>query len=153
MSDSTARPGALKRRLRSLKKAELRLRFGDAAPGSPSELRPLVWDAWFDLRETGAGRARYSRSALAAMTETQLAAVVEAYFFAVFEALYGRDGASGARLYDPELLARLGLPPEADAAAIKRRFRRLALESHPDTGGDAAEFRAVLEAYRKLTAP
>jgi DnaJ-class molecular chaperone len=34
---------------------------------------------------------------------------------------------------------------------IKRAFRKRALETHPDRGGDAAEFRRVQRAYEKLT--
>lgn len=149
MPDSVAHMHALKRRLRSLKKMEQRLRFSDAVSAHANAPR-LVWNAYFDLREAGGGRARYTLDALAAMTDAQLGAVVDAYFFAVVQALYDREGAGGAALFDPALLARLGLPPEADTAAVKRRFRRLALETHPDTGGDAEAFRAVLEAYRQL---
>ncbi|MSP60555.1 MAG: J domain-containing protein [Myxococcales bacterium] len=36
--------------------------------------------------------------------------------------------------------AALGLPKAAAAAEVKRAFRRLALETHPDRGGDPAAF-------------
>jgi hypothetical protein len=45
----------------------------------------------------------------------------------------------------------LGLEPGASATAIRRAFHDRALESHPDQGGDAAQFRAVLRAYERLT--
>jgi molecular chaperone DnaJ len=51
----------------------------------------------------------------------------------------------------------LGLHPSASMDEIKRAYRRLALELHPDKKGDdpyaAARFAAVKEAYETLTDP
>ncbi len=42
----------------------------------------------------------------------------------------------------------LGLPgPECTVDEVKRAFRRLALETHPDRGGASASFVAVTRAY------
>ena len=46
----------------------------------------------------------------------------------------------------------LGLEPGADLTAIKRAFRQRALETHPDRGGEAAQFREVQRAYERLLA-
>jgi hypothetical protein len=46
--------------------------------------------------------------------------------------------------------ALLGLEPGASLSELKGAFQRKALETHPDRGGDAAEFRAVLRAYQRL---
>jgi hypothetical protein len=43
----------------------------------------------------------------------------------------------------------LGLAPTATVAEIKLAYRRRALETHPDHGGDAAAFRAVQRAYER----
>jgi curved DNA-binding protein len=49
---------------------------------------------------------------------------------------------------------RLGVGREADEAALRAAFREAAKRAHPDrAGGDAAEFRAVIEAYQRLRAP
>jgi hypothetical protein len=45
----------------------------------------------------------------------------------------------------------LGLDPDVDIATLKRRFRALAHDHHPDRGGDAARFAAINDAYRRLT--
>lgn len=53
------------------------------------------------------------------------------------------------------LLARLELEPDAHGDAIRHAYRRLALQLHPDHGGDpadTADFLAVEEAYRWLSA-
>ncbi|MDG9667434.1 DnaJ domain-containing protein [Hahella sp. CR1] len=44
----------------------------------------------------------------------------------------------------------LGCAPDSDATQIKARYRRLAMEHHPDRGGDTALFQAITEAYEVL---
>lgn len=47
----------------------------------------------------------------------------------------------------------LGVPATADVATIRRAFHRLARQTHPDLGGDAAEFAAVALAWSVLCDP
>ena len=51
----------------------------------------------------------------------------------------------------------LGLPPTATADEVKKRYRQLAFETHPDRnpGNKAAEakFKEFTEAYEKITNP
>ena len=49
-----------------------------------------------------------------------------------------------------EALAALQLDRAADWNAIKQQYRRLAAATHPDRGGDAAQFLAVRAAYEVL---
>jgi DnaJ family protein C protein 19 len=54
---------------------------------------------------------------------------------------------------EAEALAVLGLPPGADAEAIRRRYRELAQRYHPDRcGGDDTRMKAINAAYRVLAA-
>ena len=46
--------------------------------------------------------------------------------------------------------AALGVPKTATADDIKRAFRRLASQHHPDKGGDTQKFQAIQEAYATL---
>jgi hypothetical protein len=48
--------------------------------------------------------------------------------------------------------ATLGVRFPCSAESVKSAYRRLAMASHPDTGGDPAEFRAVEQAYREALA-
>ncbi len=48
--------------------------------------------------------------------------------------------------------ALLALAQDAAPDAVRAAFRRAAKAAHPDRGGDPAEFRRVLEAYRLLSA-
>jgi hypothetical protein len=48
--------------------------------------------------------------------------------------------------------ATLGVRFPCSADSIKTAYRRLAINSHPDTGGDPAEFRTVEQAYREALA-
>jgi DnaJ-class molecular chaperone len=50
--------------------------------------------------------------------------------------------------------AKLGLDPTADTALVKRAFRRLAKQHHPDHGGgDGLQFLEIYTAYRVLADP
>jgi curved DNA-binding protein len=57
----------------------------------------------------------------------------------------------------PDYYSILGVAKEADAAEIKKKFRRLARECHPDVSGDdpaaAARFTQLREAYETLIDP
>jgi len=46
----------------------------------------------------------------------------------------------------------LGLPLDATRGEAQRAFRRLAKQTHPDAGGDPAEFRTVAGAWADLAA-
>ena len=45
----------------------------------------------------------------------------------------------------------LGVGPDASADDIKRAFRKLASQHHPDKGGDTARFQEIQEAYAVLS--
>lgn len=47
----------------------------------------------------------------------------------------------------PSIWAVLGVAPYAGASELKAAFRKRALETHPDQGGDAAAFQRVVAAY------
>lgn len=47
----------------------------------------------------------------------------------------------------------LGLSKDASADDIKRAYRKLAMEHHPDKGGDDKKFKEIAEAYEVLSDP
>jgi molecular chaperone DnaJ len=47
----------------------------------------------------------------------------------------------------------LGVPRDATDSDVKKAFRKLAKEHHPDTGGDAEQFKKIGEAYAVLSDP
>lgn len=54
----------------------------------------------------------------------------------------------------PHLYNALGLAPDVDCAEVKRAFRALAKQYHPDRkGGDAARFHEISQAYAILADP
>jgi curved DNA-binding protein CbpA len=52
---------------------------------------------------------------------------------------------------DPDPRAVLGLPLDATRGEAQRAFRQLAKQTHPDAGGNAADFRVVAGAWAELT--
>jgi hypothetical protein len=58
------------------------------------------------------------------------------------------------RARDPHSV--LGVPPDADAETVKRAFRALVREHHPDRSRDPgaeARFRELVEAYERVAPP
>lgn len=47
----------------------------------------------------------------------------------------------------------LGVARDAEPAAIKQAYRRMASQHHPDKGGDTTKFQEIEEAYRVLSDP
>ena len=136
----------IKRRLRELKRIEQKIRFGNIQGKMP----PLIWDSFFDLQESGAGKAKYPLKTLAAMDHDAFKHVIGEYWSFVYSALFNESDIPSGVKYDTSVLLQWGLPFDADAATIKKKFRELAKLSHPDTGGDEQKFVALMEAYKKL---
>ena len=137
---------AVKKKVRALKRLEVRIRFGNTAPPTP-----LIWDRFFDLWPLRIGRAKYTLYALAQMDRDAYRQVVDEYFAHVYYAFYRENGITPAGAYDPAVLAQLGLSADADEDDVKRRFRELAKRHHPDAGGDEAAFIRLMDIYRHLT--
>lgn len=51
----------------------------------------------------------------------------------------------------PDYYKTLGVPRTASADEIKKAFRKLARQHHPDAGGDEAKFKEINEAYEVLS--
>ena len=45
----------------------------------------------------------------------------------------------------------LGVPRTASAEEIKKAYRKLAMEHHPDKGGDVSKFQEITNAYETLS--
>jgi len=137
----------IKRKVRKLKHFEEKIRFG----GNPATGN-LVWNRFFDLQESGNRQAKYSLQDLSFMSPEDYKRVVAEYMAFVYYEICQAEGLVGlGRHYDPEALGKLGLPPYSTEQDIKRRFRELAKQYHPDAGGDAGMFIELMDQYKKLT--
>jgi len=137
----------VKRRVRKLKPLEKRIRWGGEEKNGAS----LVWDALFDVRETPTGKAKYNLAMLSSMDREEYKRVVDEYFARVYYEFYLENGITDSNIYDPSVLALLGLPFSAEERDIKKRFRELAKKCHPDTGGDSKKFIELMQVYERLT--
>ena len=122
----------LKRKLRDLRRYERRL-CGD--PSAP------VFREYFALEE--GVPARYPFGVLRVLDDRSRARAVREYLAALF----------GISHEDPpertRLLAALDLPPDATDDMVTHAFRSLALEIHPDQGGDNELMSELAELYRR----
>jgi len=139
----------IKRKVRKLKRFENIVR---AQNGMGADI-PFVWDRFFNLRDgcNPESAALHTLSELVAMSRDEYRAVTDKLVARIYYEVYIHNGIIDAIIYDPSLLEKLGLPPIADEAAVKKRFRELAKQHHPDTGGDAAEFIKVMKVYKELS--
>lgn len=146
----------LKRKIRSLKKLELKIRFGNMAfvTESPNSVYvnkyQLIWDEFFNLNENKRKKVRYSISTLETMSREEYKEVISEFIFNVYYESFKEKGVVDFNFYDPKILTQLGLPYNADSNDIKKRFRELAKKYHPDTGGDSEKFIELMEIVKSL---
>jgi hypothetical protein len=128
----------IKRRLRKLKHLERRIRFPD------SEFpKGVIWvyDSYL---------SKYSLHTLSQMNREEYKKITDEFFARVYYEFYKEKGIQIKQAYDPSLLEYFGLPFDAASAAVRKRFRELAKEYHPDAGGDAARFIELMRVYEEL---
>jgi hypothetical protein len=140
-------PIELKRKLRRLKKLEIRIRFG----GIDAPKERLVWNEFFGAKGGNGIPAKYGMEKLMGMDRQSLKDVLDEYFYSVYVRFYKENGIPAGGMFDPDLLSKLGLPAGSSEDDVKKRFRELAKKHHPDLGGDSGEFIELLCTYRKLT--
>lgn len=138
----------LKKKLRSLKKLETTIRFGSRALTGREK---FIWDRFFSTKENGNTSVKYSLKQLLKMDREEIKEVFDEFFYHVYFQYYTENGITLQDLYDPNLLSILGLSQGATLEDIKQRFRELALEFHPDRGGDSEKFIEILDVYKRLT--
>lgn len=138
----------LKRKLRSMKKLETTIRFGNRVLTGREQ---FVWDKFFSTKKAVDTSVKYSVKQLLSMDREKLKEVFDEFFYHVYFQYYSENGITMKDLYDPNLLSMLGLSEGASTEDIKKRFRELALKYHPDKGGDSEKFIEILDAYKKLT--
>ena len=137
----------LKRTLRHVRQLELTLRFGRAPdPDHP----PLVWDVFFSTKDVDSRSVKYPLSHLLHLEREEFKAILDEYFARIYAQTAQDQRLGQADVYDPQLLARLGLPPDAGSSEIKQRFRALAKQFHPDRGGESAQFVELVALYERL---
>ena len=152
---------------------ELRLGPPAGLRGLVEELRSQWWDPRLELEQElnrrcpGLGselvealrgphcRWRWAVRAAFALYGPRASEWLEEAPMRVVEELLRRSpGSSGttASAADPRLqaLALLGLAPGASPAEIRRAYRRLAKNHHPDLGGEVTAFHSLDAAYRLL---
>ncbi|MEI9936014.1 MAG: J domain-containing protein [Pseudomonadota bacterium] len=158
--------------------------FAPVCAIAPTRRRRFLWAAWwtaapsrkpFRKPDAFAGGARTRAEAQAAAERAanrKLTEIESSWARAWSNILIGKEpwpSAGNARAGDEAPKARtatnrtsiwhtLGLEPGATVVEIKRAYRARALQTHPDRGGSAEEFRAVQSAYesalqRKKHAP
>ena len=138
----------LKRKLRQLEKLEREIRFGKKETDAQEK---YIWSRYFSTKPEEKG-VMYPFESLLGMDKESLKEAIAEYFSMVYYVHYKENGILLRGLYDPELLQKLGLPTDATSSDIKKRFRQLVKQKHPDYGGDSGQFIELMEIYRRLVA-
>ena len=128
----------LVRKLRQLRRLERRL-SGEVASG-PTE----VWDRFFSTEE--GVRVKYPLVILLAFDRASRERAFRDYLLALWAGTSGEE--LPVRSSDRELIEMLGLGAGSSPDEVRRAFRGMALEMHPDIGGDEALMRELIERYR-----
>ena len=128
----------LVRKLRDLRRLERRLT--GAGESGPTQL----WCEFFSIGE--GARVRYPFRMLQVFDRQSRERAFREYLLA----LWVRIGAAGpvVSAQDQFLLDELGLSADARSEDVRAAFRRLALELHPDLGGEEDLMRELIERYR-----
>lgn len=147
MENTKEKNDMIKRSLRSLKKAEIRIRLINAADIKKTS---LIWDNFFDLRNTGTNSVRYSFEEILSMDKTRYKAVIEEFYWNVYYRFYKDNYYFSDNTYQIESFNKLGLSIYADIEEIKSKFRQMAKKYHPDTGGSKEEFIELYNIYMEL---
>ncbi len=143
----------LKQKLRELKRAEqrMRCRYLTVHPNAP-----LVWNAYFSTKPPAetAVSIKYPLTHLCGLDREARRRIFEEFMCAVFLQHAQEEGFAvimTSLIYQPELLTFMGLPPYATPEEIKKRFRELAHQFHPDKGGDPEKMILLLELYEQFS--
>ncbi|GAK54399.1 heat shock protein DnaJ domain protein [Candidatus Moduliflexus flocculans] len=143
----------LKQKLRDLKRAEqrMRCRYLTMHPNAP-----LVWNAYFSTKSPAEAPTsiKYPFTHLCTLDRDARRRVFEEFMCAVFLQHAQEEGFAvimTGLVYQPELLSFMGLPPYATPEEIKKRFRELAHQFHPDKGGDSEKMIRLLELYEQFS--
>jgi len=154
MPHSTKNLDEVKRKLRKLKKLEIKIRTGYAYDDGESEGKPLklnlVWDEFFNISGSSSSKGKYCLEAIASMGKDEFKNIISEFFFSVYYRYYTENRMMNFSMYDPDILRWMGLPPDSGLHDIKKKFRELAKKYHPDTGGDSSKFIELIENYKKL---
>lgn len=148
----------LKQKVRELKKLELVLRFGlpyevvhTKGTSIHATNKPLLWNQFFSLHEKEEIGVRYQLKDLEALTNEELKQVFDEFWFYVYAQIYVEKGISMVTAENSSVLCYLGLPYDADQRMIKKRFRELCKQYHPDAGGNKEQFAELMKMMEKRT--
>ncbi len=137
----------LKHKLRELKKIEKTMRKQHFLSIDDKD---LVWSRFFSTKSKDSSSIKYPINILTVFGHNARREVFNEFFYQMYYEIINLIGFQVYDFYDPQLLAFLGLGPEASKEDIRSQFRKLAKEYHPDHGGDKEKMIELIEVYDKL---
>lgn len=158
----------IKRKLREIKKYEIKLRSGNptyaykegvhmdihnsSVKQKNSTGMKLVWNKFFDLKNSTNKVARYTLDEMSLMTKNELIDIIEEYYYYLYFYYYKEKGIADYSLIDVDILTELGLPFDSDYDDVIRSFKNHVKAYHPDNGGDVSKFIKIMESYERFKA-
>ena len=139
----------LKRKIRKLKNLEIQIRFGNRGHADQKLVgQQLIWNSFFDL--SGKREVKYPLSYLLLIDNDEYRKIADEFLAFVYRDIFESFEIPNGNYLDRTLLVKLGLPYDADINDVKKRFRQLAKQYHPDKGGDAQKFIELMQIYEGL---
>jgi len=135
----------IKQKIRKLKSLEIELRSGK----NRYESRPLLWHEFFDL--SGKRNVKYPLPYLLSIDADEYKRIAGEFSAFIYGDFFEHLSFQGGPHFDKALLVQLGLPYDADSFAVKKKFRQLAKQYHPDMGGHSQKFIELMDLFQKLT--
>ncbi len=134
----------LKKKLRKLKHLEAELMDDQESVDNQT----LLWYSFFSFQKKS--NVKYPLEFMLTIDNNEYKKIAKEYIAFIYTTFFEKVCFPTKSSFNRNLLVKLDLPFDAKEDDIKKKFRLLAKQYHPDTGDDPERFIELMNVYRKL---